>query len=249
MEQNELDLREIFGVLLRRLWLLVTLPVVAGLVAGILSLYVMTPVYSASTTLWVIKDGGSSQINYNDLLLSRNLTKTYAEVAVSRAVMTDAIDRLDLKGKVSVAQLQAKLTVTPVKDTEILSFTIQDENPAMAAKLADAVAQAFQAQIRTYMKVENVAVVDSASVPAAPIKPRPFVNMAISVVLGAIAAVGLVFLLEYLDVTVKSPEDVTRHTGLPVLGVIPMIELEAVESPVQRKRRKGTQRTSGGVGA
>lgn len=247
MEQNELDLREILHVLRRRLWLLVTLPVAAGLVAGILSLYVLSPVYSASTTLWVIKDG-SGQINYNDLLLNRNLTKTYAEVATSRAVMADAIDRLGQKGAITVEALQKKLTVTPVRDTEILSFDVQDESAVMAAKWADAVAQAFKDQIRTYMKVENVAVVDVATVPTAPIKPRTMMNVAIAFVLGAMAALGLAFLGEYLDTSIKSPEDLTRHLGLPVLGLIPAFEAD--QSQPQRQVRKRTgQKRSQKVGA
>lgn len=239
MEQHELDLREVFRTLYRRLWMLLALPLVAGLTAGILSLYVMDPVYSASTTLWVIKEG-SGQINYNDLLLNRNLTKTYAEVAKSRAVMADAIKRLGLEGKVTTALVQGKLTVTPVRDTEILSFTIQDENPAMAAKWADAVAEAFKEQIKTYMKVENVVVVDAATVPTSPIKPRPLMNVAIAIVLGAMAAVGLTFLLEYLDTSIKSPEDVTRHVGIPVLGIIPVIEMGVEESAAQKQHKKRT---------
>jgi capsular polysaccharide biosynthesis protein len=243
MEQSELDLREIFSMLRRRLWLLVALPVVAAVVAGLLSAFVIAPVYSASTTLWVIKDD-SSQLNYNDLLLNRNLTKTYAEVAQSRSVMTRVIKDLGLTD-VKVTDLQQSLSVTPVKDTEILSFAVQNENPAMAAKLADAIATSFQTEIRSYMKVENVVVVDHAQVPESPIKPRKSMNVAITFVLGAMAAVGLIFLLEYLDTSIKTPEDVTAHLGLPVLGVIPLIEVDAPRQPAgrsDRQRRSPTKR-------
>jgi len=250
MEQNELDLREVFRTLQRRLWLILALPLVAGLTAGLLSLYVMSPVYNASTTLWVIKEG-SGQISYNDLLLNRNLTKTYAEVAKSRAVMADAIKRLNQSGMVTDSQLQAKLTVTPVRDTEIISFTIQDENPAMAAKWADAVAEAFKDQIRTYMNVENVVVVDAATVPTSPVKPRPLMNVAIAMVLGAMAAVGVAFLLEYLDTSIKSPEDIVRHTGMTVLGIIPVIDMSIEDSQAQRahKKRTASRKPGQGVGA
>lgn len=245
MNQQELDLRDILHIIRRRLWLLVALPLLAGLVAGIISQFVLVPVYSASTTLWVIKDGGTSQLNYNDLLLSRNLTKTYAEVARSRAVMVDVIKSLDLQG-VAVADLQQKLTVTPVRDTEILAFSVQDPSPTMAAKLADAVAAAFQEQIKSYMKVENVAVVDPAMVPTSPIKPRKTMNVAVAVVLGFMAAVGLSFLLEYLDTSIKTPEDVTSHLGLPVLGIIPVIEAaEQAETGRGRQRSKPARKEVG----
>jgi capsular polysaccharide biosynthesis protein len=243
MEQTELDLREIFRALRRRLWLLLLLPTVAALTAGVVSYTVLEPVYSAQTTLWVIKDG-SGQINYNDLLLNRNLTKTYAEVAQSRAVMVDVKRRLQLPD-LTVEQLQAKLTVNPVKDTEILSFAVEDTDPQMAAKLADAVALAFQDQIRSFMKVENVVVVDRAAVPASPIKPRPMLNIAIALVLGAMAAVGLTFLLEYLDTSIKTPDDVARYLGLPVLGVIPVIEGGQPEPDSRRAKARNAKAKRG----
>lgn len=222
MEQTELDLRELIAILRRRLWLILLMPTVAAVTAGLISLFLLQPVYSASTTLWVIKDGTNAQLTLADVQLSRNLTKTYAEVARSRAVMQDVIYRLGLE-KVTVQDLQEKLSVTPVRDTEILSFTIQDSDPVMAAKLADAVAAAFMGQIRTFMKVENVSVVDPALVPTSPIKPRKLMNVALATVLGGMAALGLAFLLEYLDTSVKTSEDVARHLNLPVIGVIPVI--------------------------
>ncbi|HLO02845.1 MAG TPA: GNVR domain-containing protein, partial [Symbiobacteriaceae bacterium] len=202
-------------------------------------------VYSAQTTLWVIKDD-TSQLSYNDVLLSRNLTKTYAEVAKSNAVLDEVIKSLALTGT-TTGQLRDRLTVTPLRDTEILSFVVEDGNPARAAAIADAVATAFKGQISLYMKVENVAIVDRAIVPTSPIKPRSLMNVAVAVVLGGMAAVGLVFLLEYLDTSIKSPEDVNLHLELPVLGLIPTIEIPTeaggaapaiAASPVRTRRRK-----------
>jgi capsular polysaccharide biosynthesis protein len=242
LDQSEIDLRQLFQVLRRRLALLIAMPIVAGLVAGLVSAFVMDPVYSAKTTLWVIKDD-TSQLSYNDVLLSRNLTKTYAEVAQSQAVLAEVARTLG--NRYTVTQLQEKVSVTPVRDTEIIAFEVEDNDPALAAAIANALSEAFQQQIRTFMKVENVAVVDRATVPTDPIKPRTLMNVAVAVVLGGMAAVGIIFLLEYLDTSLKSPEEVTQHLGLPVLGQIPTIEIPEAEgapapavSPARSRRRK-----------
>lgn len=239
MEQTELDLREIFQVIRRRLWLIAALPVLAALTAGLVSVFVLTPVYSASTTL-LVGDKDSAKINYNELLLNRNLTKTYAEVGISRAVVADVIDRLQLKD-ITVPQLQAKLTVAPKRDTEILVFTVQDTDPIMAARLADAVAESFKRQVKAYLNIENVMVLDLALVPTSPIKPRPLMNTAIAFVLGMMVAIGLTFLLEYLDTSIKSPDDVTRHLGLPVLGMIPAFGEN--DPPASRRARNSKTKT------
>jgi capsular polysaccharide biosynthesis protein len=242
VDQQELDLLSIFRIIRRRLWLILAIPAAAAVTAGFFSFFVIQPVYAASTTLWVIKEGSTGQITLSDVQLSRNLTRTYAEVAKSRAVMLDVINTLGLNGT-PVKDLQDKLTVTTVRDTEILAFTIEDTDPVMAARLANAAAVAFMEQIRTYMKLENVAVVDQALVPLEPIKPRKMMNIALATVLGGMAALGLVFLLEMLDTSIKSPDDVTRHLGLPVLGLIPVIEPKELPEPAVRRGRTRERNT------
>ncbi|HWI52858.1 MAG TPA: Wzz/FepE/Etk N-terminal domain-containing protein [Symbiobacteriaceae bacterium] len=236
IDQAELDLRSILITLRRRLWLILSLPVLAAVAAGLISFYLLAPAYAASTSMWVVKEG-SGQLNYNDLMLSRNLTKTYAEVAKSRAVLNDAI-KIAGAEDLTAGQLQGMITVTPVRDTEIIQFTIEDGDPRRAAALASAVAEAFKGQIRTFMKVENVAVVDQAQIPLSPISPRPLMNIAVAAVLGAMAGLGLAFLLEYLDTTVKSPEDVTGRLGLPVVGLIPVMGMEPAKQRNRSSKRQ-----------
>jgi capsular polysaccharide biosynthesis protein len=214
---------------------------VAAATAGAISIYVLSPVYSASTTLWVIKDNTGGQVSYNDVLMNQNLTKTYAEVAKSRSVLSGAIKALHLQAT-TVERLQTKLTVTAVRDTQILSFSIEDQDPALAANLADAVAESFQREIVGFMKVDNVKIVDHALVPVSPVKPRPVMNTAIAGVLGLMLAIGLAFLLEFMDTSVKSEEDVARHIGLPVLGTIPVIDGKAPEH-VRRQARSVQSKT------
>lgn len=243
MEQGDMDLRGILKTLRRRVLLVILIPAVAAGLAALVSFTLLTPVYSAQTTLWVTKDGAEQSLTLSDLQLTRNLAKTYAEMARSRAVMADVIERMHLTG-VTVRQLQQKVSVAPVGETELLSITIEDTDPDMAAGLANSVAAAFQAQISAYRKVETVVVVDVADMPTAPIKPRPASNIAISLVLGLAAAAGLAFLLEYLDTTIKSDEDITRHLNIPVLGIIPVFDVGeiAASDGASRGARKRMQK-------
>lgn len=234
LQQPRIEFREMVSMLRRRYLILLLMPLAALLTGALGSMYLIDPVYQASTTLWVIKDG-STQINLNDVMLSRNLTKTYGEVAKSRAVMASVITRLGLQG-ISVQDLQGKLTVTSVRDTEILSFVIEDKDPVMAARLADAVAESFRAQIRSYMKVENAVVVDAALVPHAPIRPKPIATSILALMIGSFIAVALVLLLEYMDTSVKTPEDITQYLELSVIGVIPKFTSDV--EPVTPKRKR-----------
>ncbi len=74
------------------------------------------------------------------------------------------------------------------------------------------------------MKVDNVQVIDQAQVPRNPVKPRPMLNMIIAGFLGIMISLGMVFVMEYLDNTIKSPNDVERYLGLPIIGAIPEVD-------------------------
>ena len=75
------------------------------------------------------------------------------------------------------------------------------------------------------MQVDNVSTIDTAEIPVNPVSPNKMMNIAIAGVLGMMVSVGLVFVLEFLDRTYKTPTDIERHLGLPIIGAIPDLEL------------------------
>ena len=93
------------------------------------------------------------------------------------------------------------------------------------------------------MNVDNVTVISKAEVAEnqSPIKPAPMLNIAIAFIVGLMASVGLAFLLEYLDNTVKKEEDVENLLGLPVLGIVARMDEETLNvkshAPSSRKVR------------
>ena len=82
-------------------------------------------------------------------------------------------------------------------------------------------------------------IIDLAVLPRVPVKPSIKLIIAIGAVLGVFLGVGLAFLLEFLDITVKIKENVERLLGLPTLGQIPDLELADVASSGRPARRRG----------
>jgi len=72
------------------------------------------------------------------------------------------------------------------------------------------------------LETNNVSVIEEASVPRAPIRPRKTINLVVSVLVGLFVGVGVALTIEYFDTTVKTPDDVERYLGLPVIGIVPM---------------------------
>ncbi|MHB1391557.1 MAG: YveK family protein [Clostridia bacterium] len=222
MELDAIELREIFGIIRKRLLLIAIIVVVVVIIAGTLSYFVLDKQYEATTSLILGKPNdfnSNPQLQYNDVLLYQKLVKTYGEIAKSRTVSEKVIDAMKLN--MTAEQLQEKITVTPVGDTELIKIKVVDNNPEMAANIANKLAEVFKNQVVQIMRVENVQVVDTAKVPDSPIKPRPTMNIAIAFMIALMTGVGVAFLLEYLDHTIKTPQDVEKYLELPVIGVIP----------------------------
>ncbi len=70
----------------------------------------------------------------------------------------------------------------------------------------------------------NVWVVEKAEKPDSPVKPRKSLNILLGIIVGLFGGVGLAFFFEYLDNTVKTPEDVEARIGVPVIGAVPLLE-------------------------
>ena len=216
--------------MLRKRWLIVVaLPLIAALTSGVVSFFIIKPSYQASTTLIVGKKASEAgqaamqMLDNNVLLANQQLAKTYATIAQSRTVEENVI--MDLNLPLTVEGLDKLISINPVKTTEILEIQVTNTNPELAASIANTMANEFSKAVIEIKKVDSVSIVDKAVTPDTPVKPNKKLNVLIALVVGLMASVGLAFLLEYLDNTVKTSDDIENLLGIPVLGVIPNYEM------------------------
>ena len=225
MKLEEISIKELFFILKKWIWLIILLLVVSMVISGLISFYVLDKEYQAFTTLMVGKPQdykSENTLEYNDLILNQKLVSTYGELIKTRAVSDKVIANLNLP--ISYTTFASKVNVSLVKDTEIIKIQVTDGNPALAADIANETSDVFMEVVKEIMRVENVQVIDPAQVPTSPVSPRPLMNIAIAGVLGIMLGVFIAFLKEFLDNSLKTPEDVEKYLGVPVLGTIPLVE-------------------------
>ena len=222
--REEMELRDIFQIIQKRLGIIAVITIVAVAISAIVSIFLLDEIYETSTTLMVAntRNNQSDSIEYNTLLVNQKLVKTYSVIAKSDRVLDRVIEKLGIDMKPS--ELKDKITVASEGETEIIRITVEDTDPGFAMDLASLLARVFMEQVVSIMKLDTVLVIDVAKIPEKPVKPRPLLNTAIAGVLGVMLGIGVVFLVEYLDNTIKTPEDIERYIGLPVIGIIPMHE-------------------------
>lgn len=222
-ETYEIDLKEYLNIIWFRKWIIIGITLLAIIVSALVSFFVLNPVYETSTTIIVGRSNDSEQaIEYNDIMLNQKLVDTYSVIVKSKTVLSEVVSNLKLVE--TPEQLKDKVSVSPVSDTEIIEIKVDDVDPRLATDIANNVAEVFMENITELMKIDNVQIIDKAEVPRNPIKPNEKLNILIAAVLGVMIGLGIVFLMEYLDNTFKSPSDVEKHLDLPIIGVIPFIE-------------------------
>ncbi len=221
MEQ-ELELIELWQIFSKRWKMIILVTLLAALICAAVSLFLIKPQYVASSTLMVMKPVEAELILYQDIQVSRQLADTYQVVVHSRRVLDKVTRSLNLP--YTHEQMQEKVKVSSVQDTEIITIDVTDTDPYLAARMSNLIAQTFMQEVTEIMNIDNVSPIDEAAVPDNPVSPRVGLNIAVAMVLGFMVAVGLALLQHYLDQTLKTTEEVDNLLGLTVLGTIPMME-------------------------
>jgi capsular exopolysaccharide synthesis family protein len=216
-----------YARLLRRRWVLLATSVLLSMIVAALVTARTSPQYAASVTLVVTapEDGGNPVAAYQGFLLSKERARSYAMLIRSRGVTDDVAKALGVG--LTGEELRARITAEAVPDTVLLRATVTDGSPALAmrigntlaARFADYVARLEQAAPASRPAV-RITIADDADLPAAPVSPRPLLNLGLGLVIGLIFGAVAAVLRDLTDTTVKSVRSLRELTGGAALGVI-----------------------------
>ena len=234
-DEIEIDLREIFAVLLHYAWAIILSAIIVGAAAFALSKFVITPTYESTTRIVILaKDSGESAITYSDMQLGTQLTKDYAELITSRYVVEQVIENFQLD--TTYDKYVGKINVVTPSDTRIIDITMTDEDPELAKQMVDELRSIAAKRIEEVMAVDAVNLVDEGYVATEPSDPSVLKWTAIGVLLGGFMAAAVVLIRYLLDDTIKSSEDIERYLKLSTLALIP-IAVEEEDKGNGRRRR------------
>jgi capsular polysaccharide biosynthesis protein len=226
--------------LLRARWTLVLLTIVLamGIAWGV------TPSsarYKATSTIYVgssvVDLKNAADVQYGQIATLDRFIETFARMIDSEAIATPAIQQARLQR--SASEVVAATAAHQIKNTQLLAIDVTDPDPASAQKLANGLADAFVTQVQDFEgtgrpKDAATAPATEGSVPRVPayifeharlpVTPEPTalaLNVAVAGLIGLVIGIGLVVVLDYIDVTIRGMEDAERRLELPVLGSIP----------------------------
>jgi succinoglycan biosynthesis transport protein ExoP len=217
-EDNEIELKDIFNIVRKRIVFILLITIFFAVASGIVSFYVITPLYVAKCTIIVGKDS-TDMITQSEVTMYQDLIKTYSKIGKSRVVAENAIKRLDLS--IPVDEFMMNVGITPESGTQIIEISYKSNTPKTASEVANALSQAFIEESQRLLPSGSVKTMDNALIPEEPITPKKKLNISMGFLLGLLISLGLAFLIEYMNNTINNEDDIERYLQLPLIGLIP----------------------------
>lgn len=231
-EVDEIDLGDLFLQLLDS-WKFIALFTVLGTVAALLvTLFLITPLYKATSTIYVLSRKDSA-VNISDLQIGSALTQDYIKVFDIWEVHEAVISNLDLP--YTYEELRKMLTITNDSDTRMLDISVTSPDPEEAARIANEYASVSSAFIADTMSTEKPNIVSAALVPTNPVSPNKTTNVIIGFLAGFALAVAILTIRILSDDKVKSADDVRKFCDLPTLAIVPLESEKAVKKDKQNR--------------
>jgi len=233
------DLRDYLRILRKRAGLILIAVVLCAAAALGASLATI-PVYEAHAKLLLMartQPGTGVSADYEATLLSQQLVQSFAAVIESRPTAEAALRRHP--ETITVGALQARINAEPIPDTLLIKLTVSDIDPARAQRLTNGVALAFINQVPQLQGGSTLRanVVEPALRPSVPVRPQTRFNVALAALLGLMLGVGVAFLADRLDTSIRGVEALEAAAGAPVVGTIPLFAAGKEALPVLRAPR------------
>jgi receptor protein-tyrosine kinase len=217
-----------FARLLRARWIIVVVTVAVALGGAVAITLLTTPLYEASTRLFVSTNSSptASEI-YQGTLSSQQRVLSYTKLVTGASLAQRTVDKLHLD--MSAEALRKKVKASSPPDTVLIDVSVLDPSPAQARIIADALSDEFVAMVSELETPPEgdrpdvrVVVEQRASLPTNPVVPNRIRNVAFGLALGLLIGISLAVLRDRFDNTVKDRQILEEITGTGMAAAIPL---------------------------
>lgn len=217
--EEEISLVELFDILKKHSKTIILTTIIATVLAALYTFFFVTPTYESSTEILVTQSTEETPaVSQTDINASIALINTYEDIIRNDVILNPVIEELGLN--TTAGALRENIRVETDDASQVFSIRVESADPYRASEIANTTANYFQEEIYDMMNVDNVTIISGAAPNITPVSPNHLLNILIGFLLGAMLGVGIVFLRELLDNTVKTAETAEEVTGWPNLGQV-----------------------------
>lgn len=240
---SEITLEKFLYVVRKRLILIIAIGVACAVLAGVLSVLLITPEYSSTVKLYVnTTQDQKTYITQSDITVAKSLVSTYIVVIKSDSFLEQVAEKAGVS--YSPEKVRSELTAGAISNTEAFSVTVTDRDKNVAFSIAQAIADLAPDEIVRVVEAGSVKIID----PPKLAKDHNDIGTTRNVVLGFIAgfiiSFAIFFFAEVMDVTIYSEEDLEGKFGYPIIGTIPSIVVENPSEKIKKRKKKASKKKS-----
>lgn len=222
--EETLRLEDLVQILKKKAaWIVLTTVAGIGLAAGV-TFFLITPKYDSTAQLIAQNQEaeGSSGNLQNDINGNVLMINTYKDMIKSDLVIDEVQKKLqdEYQYVYSNSGLKNSLEVEQAQNLQMFQITATSSEPRKAALIANITAITFQEKAEEVLAVSKVTITSEAGVSAKAVFPNNQLNLLIGTVVGMLIGVGLAFLIELVDKTMKDERFIVETLELPVLGQV-----------------------------
>lgn len=223
-EYDTIDLLEVLGIVRQHILVVILVTVLAAAAGFGVSRFLMVPQYEASALMIVnTRQDATANVTSDQINSATKLVATYSIIIKSDTVLQQVINNLGLS--LTYQELQDRVTVSAVDDTQVMQITVRSDNPEWARQVCEQITQISPDVILESVEAGSVKLISQAATNPDPVSPNVIRNTAVAGLLGLVLTLGVIILREMLDNKIKSEDDVRKYLELPVIGVIPDYEM------------------------
>ncbi len=228
MEKNEevveIDLKRLLSALLNKAWLIAAVAIVCAVITFLGTFFMIAPKYQSSTMFYVNNtsvDLGSLSMSITaaDISAARGLAEVYIIILETRETINDVIDHSGLD--LTYGQVKGMISAAPVNETEIFRVVVTSEDPHVAKAIADSIAVVLPKRINGLIDGTSAKVVDRAVLAGGPSSPSYTRNTMLGFILGLMATAAVIVVLDLLNTSIRTEDDITRSCNYPILAAVP----------------------------
>lgn len=223
-EYDTIDLLEIFAVIRQHILVVILATVIAAVAGFSVSRFLLVPQYEASALMIVnTRQDTTATVTSDQINSATKLVSTYSIIIKSDTVLQQVINNLGLT--LTYPELQDRVTVTSVDDTQVMQITVRSDNIEWARQVCEQITLIAPDVILESVEAGSVKLISQASANPDPVSPSVLRNTAVAAMLGLVFSLGVIILREMLDNRIKTEDDVRKYLDIPVIGVIPDYEM------------------------
>ena len=236
-EEMEIDLIELFGFFITKIWWIIGAFLIGALLAGLITHFAITPKYTATAKMYMVSSSSQSVVDLTDLNIGQSISGDYVELLKTRPIVEGVIEEQNLP--YTYNQLVGMINLSIVNNTRIIKIDVTSTDNKEAMRIANALAEKGVSELPKLMETPEPHIAEYAIVPVNKSYPSLTKNTMIGALLAMLIMLGIFTVQFLMDDTFRYAEDIEREFGVMPLTVIPEGKIEGFEISEDKVSRRG----------